>query len=206
MCVHHGFDWSDLQFALAVVREGSLAGAARSLRINHSTVLRRIDAFERALGVRLFDRQPSGYVPTEAGEALAQLAREMAERVDAVERRVVGLDRRPTGSVRLSTTDTLVGRLAGAARHGEYLNRHVILRFAVRVVSAQSWRCAHAVSYAQRPRSAKGRGAAHAVCAIAQRDLSRVLASDECEPTAVYALHRSVRGFSKRCAPSAHRH
>lgn len=45
-----GFDWSDLRFFLAVAEQGSLGGAARELGVNHTTVLRRIRAFEQRWG------------------------------------------------------------------------------------------------------------------------------------------------------------
>ena len=53
--------WDDLRFFVAVARCGSLRGAAREIAVNHSTILRRITRFERSLGVKLFERLPSGY-------------------------------------------------------------------------------------------------------------------------------------------------
>ena len=49
-------DWNDLRSFLAIARQGSLQGAARTLGVNHSTVFRRLNALEARLGVRLFDR------------------------------------------------------------------------------------------------------------------------------------------------------
>lgn len=95
--------WDDLRYALAVGANGSLAGAARELGVNHSTVLRRLDALEKRLATRLFDRQRSGYLPTEAGELLLEQARRMADQVDEVERRVLGRDAELTGTLRLTT-------------------------------------------------------------------------------------------------------
>ncbi|HJV61683.1 MAG TPA: LysR family transcriptional regulator [Albitalea sp.] len=96
-------DWDDLRVALAVAEAGSLAGAARSLNVNHTTALRRLDALEARLHTRLFDRQRGGYVPTEAGELLADEARAIAPRVADIERRLLGRDLRLTGSVRVTT-------------------------------------------------------------------------------------------------------
>jgi DNA-binding transcriptional LysR family regulator len=62
-------DWSDLRYVLALGRQGSLAGAAAHLKVNATTVQRRLDALERRLGARLFDRLRSGYRATEAGAA-----------------------------------------------------------------------------------------------------------------------------------------
>jgi DNA-binding transcriptional LysR family regulator len=96
-------DWDDLRVALAVADAGTLAGAARALNVNHTTALRRLDALEARLNTRLFERQRGGYVPTEAGELLAQEAREIAPRVHDIERRLLGRDLRLTGNVRVTT-------------------------------------------------------------------------------------------------------
>ena len=48
-------DWEDLRYFSEVARTGSLAGAARALGVNHSTVFRRINRLEEGLGVKLFD-------------------------------------------------------------------------------------------------------------------------------------------------------
>ncbi|SIP97186.1 transcriptional regulator, LysR family [Paracoccus thiocyanatus] len=71
--------WDDLQFFLAVVREGQLSRAARHLGTSHVTVSRRIDRLERALNCRLFERNPRGYEPTPAGQRLIEAAERMEE-------------------------------------------------------------------------------------------------------------------------------
>jgi len=106
--MHRGIAWDDLQFVLAVAEHGSLAAAARALRVNHTTVLRRVNAFEAAHGVRLFERLPTGYALTAGGEEMLAAARAMAEVVMALERRLAGQDLRIEGSLRVTTTDTLM--------------------------------------------------------------------------------------------------
>ena len=110
--MHRDLAWDDLRFVLAVGRSGSLSGAARALRVNHSTVFRRVGQLEERLGVRLFDRLPDGYAPTPAGEALLGLGGRIDEDVVALERRLAGEDLRPSGVVRVTTTDTLVQFMA----------------------------------------------------------------------------------------------
>jgi DNA-binding transcriptional LysR family regulator len=105
-------DWDDLRFVLAIERAGSLSAGARRLGIDHSTAFRRMNAIESRLGVRLFERARSGYAPTEAGEAAALLAGEIEARVDDLTRRLAGADLSPSGTVRLTTTDTLAPVLA----------------------------------------------------------------------------------------------
>jgi DNA-binding transcriptional LysR family regulator len=110
----HTIAWTDLQHVLAVADHGSLAAAARALGVNHTTVLRRVTAFEKSLGVKLFARSRTGYVLTAAGEEIAASARAMQETVHAIERRVAGRDLRLTGTVRVTTTDTLAVTLMPA--------------------------------------------------------------------------------------------
>jgi DNA-binding transcriptional LysR family regulator len=109
--MHSGMDWSDLQYVLAVARHGTFAGAARALRVSHTTVLRRIGAFEAAHGIRLFDRGSSGYVLTAGGEELLAAAQSVADVVTALERRLAGQDLRLEGVVRATTLDTLMASL-----------------------------------------------------------------------------------------------
>lgn len=104
-------DWNDLRHALAIGNAGSLAGAARSLGVNHTTVARRLDALEAQLNTRLFDRQRSGYQPTEAGLALLEQARHIAVRAEEIERQVLGHDRELTGALRLATAYVVMEHL-----------------------------------------------------------------------------------------------
>jgi DNA-binding transcriptional LysR family regulator len=105
--MHSSLDWNDLRVVLAVAREGSLSGAARALRVTHSTVFRRLAVIEQALGVRFFERFRDGYVATPAGEAAALLAERLAGEVAELERRLSGQDMRPSGTVRIATADTV---------------------------------------------------------------------------------------------------
>jgi DNA-binding transcriptional LysR family regulator len=72
-------EWDDLRFFLAAARAGSLAGAARALAIEHSTVARRLAKLEHALGAAVVLRNPDGLQLTPLGRRLVPLA-EAAER------------------------------------------------------------------------------------------------------------------------------
>jgi DNA-binding transcriptional LysR family regulator len=100
--------WDDLRVVLAVSRAGSLSGAARALKLSHPTVFRRVRQIEARIGVRLFDRARAGYALTPAGDEMVAVASRLAGEVDALERRLAGRDLRPSGTVRLTTTDTLL--------------------------------------------------------------------------------------------------
>lgn len=100
-------DWDDLRLFLAVARAGSLSGAARVLGVTHSTVFRRIGAFEQKLAVRLFDRLPVGYVLTAAGEEMRDSVIRIEEEISALALKVTGQDQRPSGTIRITATDML---------------------------------------------------------------------------------------------------
>lgn len=97
----------DLQTLLAIARQGTLAGAARHLGVNHSTVFRRLAAIEARLETRLFERQGGSYVTTAAGEDLLRTAERVEAEVEALERRLSGQDLRLTGSLRLTAPDDI---------------------------------------------------------------------------------------------------
>lgn len=107
-----GLPWDDLRLVFAVGAAGTLSGGARQLGIDHSTAFRRLGALEAKLGVRLFDRARDGYAATPAGEAIIREAARFDDVVAALERRLAGEDLRPSGTVRVTTTDTLVDLLA----------------------------------------------------------------------------------------------
>lgn len=107
-------DWDDLQYVLAVADAGTLAAAATALRVNRTTVLRRINAFERKQGVRLFDRLPGGYALTSAGDELLTAARALENTIVTLERKLAGQDLRLEGIIRLTTTDTLLASVLAA--------------------------------------------------------------------------------------------
>lgn len=104
----HRVNWDDLRFVLAVADHGSVASAARRLGVNHTTVLRRMHAFEEANKIRLFERLPTGYVLTAEGEQLVAAARSIDDTVVSLERRIAGQDLKLEGVIRVTTTDTFV--------------------------------------------------------------------------------------------------
>lgn len=100
-------DWDALRVVLAVARAGSLAGAARALGWEHSTVVRRVKAAEAQVGATLFTRVPTGCVPTVAGEALVAAAEGAEGGLNDALRRIRGADASPEGEVRLAVSELL---------------------------------------------------------------------------------------------------
>lgn len=64
-----------LRYYLAVYETGSVNAAARRLFVAGSAVSRQIARLEKEAGAPLFDRLPTGVVPTDAGHAFAGFAR-----------------------------------------------------------------------------------------------------------------------------------
>jgi DNA-binding transcriptional LysR family regulator len=95
-------DWSDLKFLLALKRAGSLAGAARALHVDDSTVSRRLAALEETLGTQLFRRSPDGLVFTPAGCAAAETAAQMELEIARLEKTIAGADDTDEGTVKLT--------------------------------------------------------------------------------------------------------
>jgi DNA-binding transcriptional LysR family regulator len=118
--LHHcntSMDWSDLHLFLAVVRTGSLRRAARSLRLDPSTLSRRLAALERASGARLFERKPSGLLLTSAGKHMVESAERIDLELHALGRRIAGCDERLSGVVRV-TMPSSFGDLVSRATAG----------------------------------------------------------------------------------------
>ena len=99
-------DWNDLRYLLALARQKTLAGAARELGVEHSTVSRRIAALEATLGAKVFSRTPEGFVLTEAGQQVLPLAEQAEVALQAIERRAKE-DGKIAGTVKLATSEIL---------------------------------------------------------------------------------------------------
>jgi DNA-binding transcriptional LysR family regulator len=78
--------WDHLRFALAIARYGTMAGAARALSVDLTTVGRRLQALEEAAGATLFVRTHNGLLPTDAGRSVLHAAERMEEEMVRVQR------------------------------------------------------------------------------------------------------------------------
>ncbi len=104
-------DWDNLRFFLAVARHGTLAAAAKQLRVTQSTVSRRLAGLQDDMGVRLLQRTPDGYAVTLAGERIREHVELVEEHALAVERVVSGQDIRLEGVVRVASAQLLTNHL-----------------------------------------------------------------------------------------------
>ena len=104
-------DWDDVRFFLAVARGGSVRAGAERVGVNHATVLRRIARLEERLGSQMFEKLPSGYRLTAAGEEVLELAHQMEASSHQLETRVFGRDQSVRGLLRVTLAPTLATQL-----------------------------------------------------------------------------------------------
>lgn len=98
---------NDYQYIIALSESGSLSAAARQLNVNHTTVARRIQAFEQRFKVKLFERVPKGYQLTSAGLDILPDISLLREQQLNIERKLAGQDNLLSGEVNLTLTPEL---------------------------------------------------------------------------------------------------
>ena len=99
----HGMEWSDLRYALELGRHGTLSAAGDAMGVARTTIGRRVRALEDALGVRLFDATPDGFIPTVEGQELIELAERMEAEVLVTRGQLLGRAAELSGRLRVST-------------------------------------------------------------------------------------------------------
>jgi DNA-binding transcriptional LysR family regulator len=119
---------SDLEVTLALVRGRTLAGAGERLGMDASTVFRTLQRLERGLGRSLFERSRTGYLPNDLARQLAEHAEQMEAALEAARSAVAASPAQVAGSVRITTTDTVLhGLVAPALR--ELAQHHPLLHY-----------------------------------------------------------------------------
>jgi DNA-binding transcriptional LysR family regulator len=106
-------NWDDLRFVLALHRHGSVGAASRALKVDPSTIGRRIAALEGELGAQLVVRQPDGMKLTDAGREAVAAAEHVDARLAELAGKVGGAAEQPRGHVRVSATDGFATLLYG---------------------------------------------------------------------------------------------
>jgi DNA-binding transcriptional LysR family regulator len=100
--------WDDFRLIRAIGEAQALPAAANLLGLDHSTVFRRLRQIEARLGMPMFERNRTTYVPTAAGTEIIALAARVDEDITAVMRRVAGQSPSPAGDVRIATSAALL--------------------------------------------------------------------------------------------------
>jgi len=102
-----GVEWSDLRHVAAVAEAGSVRRAGNLLGIHGATVARHVERLESQLGVKLFARTRSGMLPTELGERVLEVYRQVAESLDSLERELRAAGAALAGPVTLYLSEAL---------------------------------------------------------------------------------------------------
>lgn len=121
----------DLELLAAVGDTASLSAGAKRLELDHSSAFRRLGKLEARLGARLFERSRTGYVPTPAGEVAIATARRVLDDLRGLEQKLAGEDLRPSGIVRVTTTDTLLDVLGPALASFRKAHPEIIIEIVV---------------------------------------------------------------------------
>lgn len=104
-------NWDEVRTAFQVARLGTVSGAAEVLGVHHATVIRHIDALEKRLGTRLFQRHARGYTPTEAGRDLLSVAQATEEQFSQLASRIKGQGETVTGELVVTSITGLASLL-----------------------------------------------------------------------------------------------
>ena len=103
-------DWNSLKVFLAIAKHGSLSAAANELDVNHSTIFRRLKTLEEEIGGKLFERLNNGYEMTTLGDELIEHAQNIESAFEGIERRIVGKDFQPKGTVKITAPNNIAYR------------------------------------------------------------------------------------------------
>jgi len=104
-------NWDDLKIILAISRCGTMSGAASQLGVQHSTVSRRIKAFEKQLGANLLRRNKGTYELTKAGIKIRDAALKVEREIISVDGALLNKDDPLAGTLRITTINSLASTI-----------------------------------------------------------------------------------------------
>lgn len=119
-------NWNDLKYFVATAQSGSTLGAARVLKVNQSTVQRRLVELEDRLKLRLVERLPSGYRLTPEGKAVLESAEAVADAIARFERNCA--EAAHASTLRLTCPESIADRLARSGILARFEAKHPSLR------------------------------------------------------------------------------
>ena len=121
--------WDEIRTAFQVARLGTVSGAAEVLGVHHATVIRHIDALEKRLGAKLFQRHARGYTPTEAGQELLKVAQTTEEQFSQLVSRIKGHGETVSGELVVTSITGISGLLTPVFAAFQQAHPAVIIRF-----------------------------------------------------------------------------
>jgi DNA-binding transcriptional LysR family regulator len=122
-------NWEEIKTAYQVARMGTVSGAAEVLGVHHATVIRHVDALERRLSVKLFQRHARGYKTTEAGEDLLRVASATDDQFSQLASRIKGRGEAVSGELVVTSLMELSSWMTHLLVAFQRENPDVTLRF-----------------------------------------------------------------------------
>ena len=122
-------DWDEIRTAYQVARLGTVSAAAELLGVHHATVIRHVDALERRLGVRLFQRHARGYTATEAGRDLLATAQVTEEQFAQLASRIKGQGDVVTGELIVTSIGGIADLLTPVLAGFQAAHAGVVIRY-----------------------------------------------------------------------------
>lgn len=115
-------NWENLKYFLHAADAGSALGAARKLKVNHSTVARHVQALEQELGVQLFNRVKQGYQLTVVGEQVYAASNALRDQVGELARNAQRASLKQAGEITVSYPGN--GLLDFSNLFGDFCRQH----------------------------------------------------------------------------------
>ncbi len=122
-------NWDEVRTAFHVARLGTVSGAADVLGVHHATVIRHIDALERRLGTKLFQRHARGYTPTEAGNDLLQVAQATSDQFKQLAGRIRGQGETVSGELTVTSLESVTPLIAPVLARFQKQHPELRIRF-----------------------------------------------------------------------------
>ncbi|RMH43320.1 MAG: LysR family transcriptional regulator [Alphaproteobacteria bacterium] len=123
--------WDEIRTAYQVARLGTVSAAAAALGVHHATVIRHIDALEKKLGAKLFQRHARGYTPTEAGLDLLGVGGATERQLQELVGRIKGRGATVSGELIVTTVSSFSGLLASAIATFEEQHPEIVVRIRI---------------------------------------------------------------------------
>jgi len=96
------------QVFIAVVEEGSLSAAARSLNVTPSAISKQLTALETSLGSQLIERTNKSTQPTKAGKTFYEQCKKILISITDAENTITAKDQAPTGTINVTLSKSLI--------------------------------------------------------------------------------------------------
>ncbi len=122
-------NWDEIRTAYQVARLGTVSGAAEVLGVHHATVIRHIDALERRLGAKLFQRHARGYTATEAGRDLLSVAQATEEQFSQLASRIKGQGETVSGELVVTSISGVAQLLTPVLASFQAAHPGLVVRF-----------------------------------------------------------------------------